>query len=748
LNLIEVILAQGSNRNLGPAFARVHRRFAHLPSHEMHTMARFTFSPLTLAALATLAGLAPLEALAQANSPSQSITITGRSSLRNAASVAGFGDVPLAQSPFSGNVITTRQLQDAGIDTLADITRLDAATTDAYNAPGYWGQLAVRGYTLDARFNYRRDGLPINAETVLITGNKQALELVKGPSGLQAGTSAPGGLVNLVVKRPQGDLNNAAIRFSESGNLAVSVDVGRSVSEAAAWRLNAQTERLNPALRNTQGSRHMVALAAESSLGRQGLLEAEVEWSSQSQPSMPGFSLLGNQLPNAQEIDPRINLNNQAWSQPVVFTGTTASLRYTHTLSADWRVVAHAMQQALRTQDRVAFPFGCSSENDYTRYCSDGSFDLYDFRSEGERRTSRALDLAAHGQVRAAGFTHHLSLGVLATRFDARFNEQAYNWVGVGTIDGKTPTPSDASLTDQNTNRSERSVELRLQDRWVINSATSLWAGLRHTQLHRDSVRTNGSRATAYPQGFTTPWLGLTFELSPGLMAYGNTSQGVESEVAPNRSRYTNAGQPLHTLKSRQWEAGMKQRQGAITWNAAVFDISRPLWSDVGTCELANSCTRTQDGSARHQGLEADAEWNTGPYSLRASAMALKARRQSALSATENGLQPTNVPARTLKLQAAYNVAAVPGLALLAHVTHEGARMVLPDNSVATPGWTRWDLSARYATTLAGATASWRLGVDNATAQRAWKEAPYQYGHAYLYPLAPRQWHGSVQFNL
>jgi iron complex outermembrane recepter protein len=110
---------------------------------------------------------------AQAQSAPQTITITGRSA-GNSASVAGFGNVPMARSPFSASVISTTQMQDAGISSLADITRLDAGTTDAYNAPGYWGQLAVRGFTLDNRFNYRRDGLPINAETVLPTANKAA----------------------------------------------------------------------------------------------------------------------------------------------------------------------------------------------------------------------------------------------------------------------------------------------------------------------------------------------------------------------------------------------------------------------------------------------------------------------------------------------------------------------------------------------------------------------------------------------
>ena len=88
---------------------------------------------------------------------------------------------------------------------------------------------------------------------------------------------------------------------------------------------------------------------------------------------------------------------------------------------------------------------------------------------------------------------------------------------------------------------------------------------------------------------------------------------------------------------------------------------------------------------------------------------------------------------------------AVPGLAVVGFVTHEGRRMVLPDNSIATPGWTRIDLGARWTQRLVdGQTLVWRLGVDNLADRRAWQEAPYQFGHAYLYPLAPRTLHASL----
>ena len=683
------------------------------------------------------------------------ITITGNSAA-NSAGVAGFGDVPLSRSPFSATVISAAQLQDAGIASLADITRLDAGITDAYNAPGYWGQVAVRGFTLDNRFNFRRDGLPVNAETVLPTANKAALELLKGTSGIQAGTSSPGGLLNLVVKRPTArDLSAGGIEWVQPGTLELAADVSRREG-AVAWRLNASGTRLDPATRNSEGSRHLLALAGEWTAAAGTRVELELESSRQSQRSTPGFSLLGNRLPDAESIDPRLNLNNQAWALPVVFEGQTGSVRLTQALGDAMELVAHAMQQRLRTDDRIAFPYGCDAEGNYDRYCSDGSFDFYDFRSEGERRHTTAADLSLAGRHVLAGLRHHWSLGVLATRHEARFQRQAYNYVGVGRIDGTAVVPADPALTDENTQRDERSLEWRLQDRVELAERWQLWAGLRHTQLERSAVRTDGSRATAYTQRFTTPWLALSWQATPTLMAYASSGQGVESEVAPNRARYSNAGQALPALKSRQVELGVKQRLEALQWQLAVFDIRRPVWSDVRTasglptdsCSDALPCTRRADGDARHRGLELEAEWRVGALSLRGSALWLDAAREGSADATRNGLAPTNVPERSLKLQGAWNVAAVPGLALLAFASHEAGRQVLPDNSVATAGWTRVDLGLRHAVERQGARWVWRAGVDNVADTRAWKEAPFQFGHAYLYPLAPRTWRVALEVTL
>ena len=148
-------------------------------------------------------------------------------------------------------------------------------------------------------------------------------------------------------------------------------------------------------------------------------------------------------------------------------------------------------------------------------------------------------------------------------RYSARFNRQAFNYVGMGNTAGTGQVASDASLTDENTDRTESSTELRLQDRIPLGTATSVWAGLRHTRLERNSVRTDGSRATAYTQSVNTPWLGISHDVMPGLMVYANSGQGIESEVAPNRSPLPQcAGMPLPALKSRPVGTGHQTAAG------------------------------------------------------------------------------------------------------------------------------------------------------------------------------------------
>jgi len=700
-------------------------------------------------------GTAPVAAPTQTLAP---VRVTGRAPTD--ASVTGWGDVPLSQAPLQATTVDAAQLREAGARRLSDLARFDAAVSDAYDAEGYIDYFTVRGFVIDNRFNYRRDGLPINAETSIPLDNKARVDILKGLSGMQAGTSAPGGLVDVVVKRPlDAPLSSAFVEWRERGGVLGAVDLSRRFGGGGAFglRLNAAAEHIDPKTRDAKGHRRLLALAGDWRVARGTLVEAEVENSHRSQPSVPGFSLLGDVLPSVP--DPRLNLNNQPWSLPVVFDATTASLRITQELGEAWHLVAHGAVQRLRTDDRLAFAFGCfdpepAPDGTYhpDRFCPNGDFDLYDYRSENERRRNAVLDLSLHGRFVTGPLAHTLVAGALQNRLRHRFEPQAFNFVGTGNVDGTAVTPEDPTKTTPSTDRDERSTELYLRDRIALGPRTSLWLGARHTRLRRSTDSTDGLSHTDYSQSFTTPFAAASYAFAPGQTAYASWGRGVESDVAPDLPRYANRGQALPAAKSRQVEVGLKGGGERLEWSFAAFDISKPRFDDIGSCTAGDGeppdCTRVLAGAQRHRGIEAGGAWRRGGLELRGGAQWLRARVEKTPSGALDGKQPTNVPTLTLRLQASYAVAAVPGLALQGGGSHEGRRQVLPDNSIEIASATRFDLGMRLQRRVAGAAWTWRAGVDNVFDRRGWRESPYQFSHVYLFPPAPRTWRMSLQADL
>lgn len=716
-------------------------------------MAISSLSPVARAAhlcalLAAVHGAVQAQgAQAPASSGTERVTVTGR--LSSLPPLSGW-DSPARETPVSVNRITSADMALSGATRLADLVSFDSSISDAYNAAGYIDYLTVRGFVIDNRYNVRREGLPISGDTAIALENKAAVEVLKGTSGMQAGTSAPGGLVNYSVKRPMArDHAEARLQWSSRNTLLAASDFGgRSGPEGAfGWRINAASEQLRPELRSADGQRRVLAAAAEWRLRDLALLEVEGEWSRREQPTQQAFSLLGPRLPTVG--DPRLNLNNQPWSLPTVFEGQTGSVRLTHVLWSGWRAVLTAGSQRLRTDDRVAFAYGLFDPvtfdcNPCDRFASNGSFSVWDYRSENERRRTNAAQAELVGRAQTGALRHDLRLGVMQSSQRIDLQPQAYNLVGVGNVHGSAVLPADPTPYDPSTNRNERTRELFIQDRLRLGDAWSAWLGLRHTAFDRRSVRTNGSRATAYQDSLTTPWVALSVKLTPEVTAYASRGEGAESQVVPNRpSQYTNAGQGLPVLKSVQEEAGVRGGPGTadgrgLQWQATVFRITRPT-SNLDACANLgiSPCTGRVDGDVRHQGVELGAQWASAVWLVSLQGTLLDAQRRGSTVQPElNGKVPTNVPEQVLRARARWTPTSVPGLALQGVLSHEGTRAVLPDNSQQLPAWTRADAVLTWDS--AGGRLQWLLGVDNLTDRRYWRESPYQFGHAYLYPGAVR----------
>ena len=679
------------------------------------------------------------------------------------ARVSGFGDVPAHELPFSTTVIDQNTLQDIGARRVSDALRLDASVTDSYNSPAYWDMLSVRGFTLDNRYNYRREGLPISAETMIPMDNKERIELLKGTSGIQAGTSSPGGLVNYVVKRAptnaEQQIRNVTLSYGEGNNRSTAADLGGRFGSTGefGYRFNVAYEDLNPYIGNTKGHRNLVALAMDWRLKPGTVIDFEFEQSHREQIGVNGYSLLGTQLP--RPVDPRINLTRQAWTQPGTFDATTGSIRLRQNLENDWLWSTQLGSQHLKTDDRLTYGFGYNcfgADKICDRFTSTGQYEIDDYRSENERRIVESVQSQISGDVNLFRVKHQLTLEILRQRqLDRLPPNQAWNYAGEGNVlTGISNSTPDAQMLSPNANRTEYSTELSVKDRIIISDSASIWAGLRHVSFNKTSSQNAplyGTNPSQLNGQINLPWLAVS-KVFENKLFFASHGHGLEQNVTPNSSTlYTNAGQVLGVSRSRQTELGVRNEVRSQTnWAFAYFEISRPLVHDVlDTSPQYPISTRYLDGIQNHKGFEFNGDHAIDRWKLSTSARWMKASISEVKTAPETvGTSPLNVPKFVLRGAAEYRYASVPGLRTGLRVSHEGERNVTEDGNIKLPAWTTWGASAHYDTKVNKVASTWSLAIDNLTDKQYWRESPKQFGHYYLYPGAPRTIRATVQFRM
>ena len=708
------------------------------------------FSLTPRAAALALLFAAPVWAQTQAQSLPE-VTVVGKAAPVldvDHADVGGLGRT-LAQTPQSISVLGADLLAATASSSLSQAIKLDASLADSYNTTGYVESLSVRGFVLDASNNFLRNGLPVSNYAPIALENKERIEVLKGVAGLQAGVSAPGGLVNFVTKTPQADpFTTVAIGADGNGGSKVHLDSNTRWGTTGV-RANLATEDLRTPFDGANGKREFASLTLANAITSSTKVALDLEYHHKKQPSVPGLGLLDANADGVADTLPpanyaRLNLNNQTWSLPFEATSTNVQLAVDHQINADWQTHLGLSTQRTVIQDRLAFPDGCSSAANYVYpgLCANGDFDIYDYRSEGEERSTWAWDASVQGKVSALGMQHRLSVGVSgrSNRTDLA-PKQAYNFVGTTNIDSPIALPSDGSTNDLNTNSRETATDVYASLVSNLTSQVQSFVGFRTSSLNRSSERSDGSRAIAFAQTVTTPWAGLSWAASDSTMFYASWGQGVELEAVPNRPNlFVNAGQVLPALTSEQTELGVKwQPHNRLLLTAAAFSIDKPYADDLATA--SGIPLRVGGGkTARHRGVEMAAVGKVdNQLSLQASLLLLDAKYTAAIDPSLVNQSVTNVPRAKASLFADYKLAMVPGFSVNGLFTYESGKTVTADGSVSLPSAWQVDAGLRYQNRLIGKATQWSLNVENLTDRSYWREAPTQYwGGTYLFPSTPR----------
>jgi iron complex outermembrane receptor protein len=672
--------------------------------------------------------------------PVAEVVVTGNRFIAvDRASVGGFGEASLFDTPASITAIGRTQMQDLSIRSTTEAMRFDASVADAYNAVGYAEQFSIRGFALDNNYSYRKDGFAIPGDTQIPLENKERIEVLKGLAGLTAGIATPGGIVNYVTKRPtNAPLRSATVEVSERGTLYGTVDLGgRFEDRRFGYRINAAAADLHPYVRGANGDRQFVSAAFDWQITPDALLQLDMDYQRKAQITAPGFQLTRNAtLPTG--VSAKMLLNDQPWTRPVTTKDSNLGLRFEYKLAPDWLATVSGNKHWFKRDDFTAFPYGCSNEGAgyYPGYCANGDYDVYDYQSTGERKSPWGVQAQVQGRFATGAIRHALTVGASYSERHDSFGDYVYDYVGYSNIWHPLVTPhvpADRVTGPVSERRSDEERAVFAQDIVSLTNQLALHAGLRHVQIKRSDGHSDDS--------FLLPSVALVFSPARDWNVYGAISHGLQhGGIAPMQT--TNENTVLAPQRSHQVEIGAKAAlDNGVNLSAALFQIRQGLeYTDANN-------TFVRNGKETHRGIELTAQGKATPaLDWSVSLMALNTRQEGTGQASIDGKRVTDVPAFKSTAWVQYAVAAIPGLKLDGTWQYSGKKAFDVENTVFVPDYHVFGLGASYGLKWGATNVTLRARAENLFDKFYWRDVTPALG-GYLLPGAPRTFRASAQFD-
>ena len=667
-----------------------------------------------------------------------------------------FGAGDWQSTPASMNVLDRSLLDSRQVRTLSELAANDASLGDSYAPVGYYQNIAIRGFALDPGTGYRFNGMAITGEQRLALENIQAVEILKGESGLAAGVMAPGGIINYVGKRPA-EVRNVTLGTDAEGSRYAAVDLGHWFSPRFGVRFNAAWDDSDSYIEHADGRRNFYSLATDWLIGERGKLEVDANYQTSAQRSASGYQLLGGiALPG--HVDRERMLGYQPWQQPVGIASTNLTALHTYDFSRAWQSRVSVSHSRSVIDDNVAFAYGCY----YAAECADGSvpgnyfapngdYDIYDYRSPDDTRRNQEARAELRGRFETGSVEHALTIGADLFRRTVDKRPNVNEYVGTANIaDTRVPAFAPSPLLPGPSARrlDSRQRAVFAMDRIGFGDDWQWLAGGRMLRLDERAYDKRGAPVRHSRISRFLPQTALVWNANDEITTYLSYVRGVSlGQEAPFWT--SNADTFLPSVLSRQVELGVKYvAADALTVGAAVFRTSQPYqYAQPDGSEAG--FTFVEQGQQVHTGLELTANGRLGDHlELAASATALQARARDTGTPAYEGHQLVNVPKLRASVHAVYALPFAPALGISGGWRYASANIARADGSARAPDYHVFDLGMRLQHRLHQRAVTWNLSVDNVFDRFYWRDTGSSLGDYYLFAGAPRQARLSVSFAL
>lgn len=610
---------------------------------------------------------------------------------------------PRSETPQSISVVTPQVMKDYQVTSLNDAVKFVSGVTQGNTLGGTEDGFVKRGFGSNTDGSIFIDGVRSN-QGLTMDSSIDHVEVLKGSSSLLYGILNPGGIINLVSKKPQYQWNTHISGESSSfGGGTGMVDVTGPLGNGFAFRMVAERQR-EDYWRNFGVNEHTLLAPSLSWYGDRANFNVSYVEYKYDVPYDRGTAFIGGKpvdIPYNRRLD---DYANHAWGK-----NKRLNVSYGYNLDDVWETHLNYgwMQRRYDSNEVRATAINTST----------GIVSRRADANRGFNHQTEYVSWDISGSPTLAGMQHDLLLGV-----DYEQNEtyKARSYRGsvsrsfnmYDPVYGEEPILSDSTYNDSisnlRTNLYSRSLfakdSIHLTDKWIAVLGGRFQ---RYTQTSSngfiDPETTLNDRGNAF-----LPQVGVVYKVLPDVSLYGSYSKS----FTPSTQTDDN-GDVASTEKGSTWEVGSKWQVAPNL--AATLALYRIDETDMSI--FVNGVTRNIP-KARSTGAELEINGEITPdWNLIANYSYDKTEIVADNVNPDNvGNRLVNAPTNmgSLYLSHTLRFSWLPGeLRLGGGGRYVGTRAGDPENSFVMPAYTVADAFIAWDSQLIGKHTQLKLNVKN-----------------------------------
>ena len=606
------------------------------------------------------------------------------------ATTATRTDTPIKDIPQSIQIVPQQVIEDQQAINLTEITRNVSGVFEGNTFGGSADTFIIRGF--EQNF-FLRDGFRDENEQIRETANLERVEVLKGPASVLFGILEPGGVINLVTKKPLEDpFYSAKLTVGNLNTVEPSIDLGGPLNEdkTVLYRFNALYEN-REVFRDIEQNveRIFVSPSLTWKISDKTDITFNFEYIDDERPFDRGIPAIGDEV-----VD--IPFERFLGEQSDVAETESYSANYIleHRFSDNWKLRnSFRFNRAERLFPNTRIDEVDESTGDLSRF----------FLLSENLQENYSLQTNIVGEFATGSLEHTLLFGVDLFRFTELPSPSSTDDGSAPSINifdpelGQAPFPERDELPFVvNLNTRNDNLGIYLQDQIAIGEQWNFLAGGRFDIANQQSTGTSNFFDPADTQQQTeafSPRLGVVYQPIELLSLYGSFSRS----FTPNNA-LDEDGELIEPVRGTQFEAGIKGElfDGDLFATLAAFNINQ---TNIAIADPVLDNVSRAIGEQRSRGIELDVigEILPGWNIITSYAYTDTEVTEDDGSETE-GNRFQGVPENAVSLWTTYEIQSgnLQGLGFGAGLFFVGEREGDIDNTFQVPSYTRTDASIFY----------------------------------------------------